>query len=140
MILENRGPLITTQGGNECLGYLMDFKHKGVFDAKYGKVDVTPEQAETHNRLLDTALLVGLDANCRVGQGGSFYLRRNPQGPPVVVTFLGTIVSNDVSIRHGKINRVTGRRRETLEFTRLGKLYRGIIQKDSDLFNFRRIG
>ena len=50
--LENLGSLIIykDEGKDRCLGYLMDFKDHGVYDATFGKVDVTPEQAKIHNK------------------------------------------------------------------------------------------
>jgi hypothetical protein len=126
---EQQPPSIRHKDGNEdrCLGYLMNFSGHGVYDASLGKVEVTPEQADTHNRLLDEALLKGLDENCQVGQGGSFYVGRH-EGRTVVRTFLGTLVSADVS--------VNGR---SLTFRRNAKTFRGRLSKQHDLFHFRRV-
>lgn len=126
--LENLGSLITIKGTDNCLGNLMDLKGRGVFDAEYGRVEVTPEQAEAHNKALEEAMLKGLDENCQVGQGGTFYLHKRPSGSYDVRTFDGTIVSSDCS--------VSGNR---LTFRRKGKTFRGTVRKQDDLFNFRRI-
>jgi hypothetical protein len=127
VILENLGSLITIEGTDTCLGYLMDFKDHGVFDASHGKVAVTPDHAETHNRLLDAALLKGLDDSCQVGQHGSFYVAKDP-GRTAVKTFIGTLVSSDVA--------TTG---QSLTFRRNGKMFRGRMSRQHDLFNFRRV-
>ena len=89
------GSLITYQddgGANCCLGYLLCFKGHGVYDPHFGRVDVTPESAEIHNRLLDAALLGGLDRNCEIGMGGSFYVGHQ-DGWLVIKTWCGTLVS-----------------------------------------------
>lgn len=123
MKLENLGSIITIEGKDECLGFLMHFEGRGVYDAAYGLVDVSPEQADTHNKLLDEALLKGLDENCQVGQRGTFYFVGNE-----IRTFLGTVVSDDLSIN--------GR---SVTFRRAGKTYKGRSSKQYDLFHFRRI-
>jgi len=105
-----------------CAGYLFDFTGHGIFGPD-GKLDVTAEQAETHNRLLSEAELLGLDQNCQVDQYGTFYYTNSK-----VTTWLGTVVSEDMTV-HGK----------TITFRRSGKVYRGRLQKDADCFNFRRI-
>lgn len=127
--LENLGSLITYKdaGHDQCLGYLMCFTGRGVYDASLGKVEVTPELAEIHNRLLDDALLHGLDERCEVGQHGTFYIGKT-DGRNAIKTFLGLLVSADVS--------VNGR---TLTFVRKGKVFRGKTSRQHDLFNFRRI-
>jgi hypothetical protein len=127
--LENVGSMITYKDGDKdrCLGYLLATEPWGVYDATFGKVDVTPEQAKIHNGLLDEASLVGLDQGCAVGQGGTFYFTTEG-GPPVVKTWLGTVVSDQCE-REGR----------SLTFWRAGKKFRGTITKDGDSFNFKRI-
>jgi hypothetical protein len=127
--LEHLGSLITFKDGehDRCLGYLMHFKDHGVYDASLGKVEVTPEEADTHNRLLDEALLKGLDENCLVGQYGTFYVGKH-ESRTAIKTFIGTLVSADVSSN--------GR---SLTFRRKGKTFRGRLSKQHDLFNFRRV-
>lgn len=127
--LENVGSLITYKDGDEdrCLGFLMHFPGHGVYDAALGKVAVTAEQAETHNRLLDEALLKGLDESCQVGEGGTFYVGKS-DGRTAIKTFLGTVVSSDVSTNG-----------QSVTFRRKGKTFRGRTSKQHDLFNFRRV-
>jgi hypothetical protein len=105
----------------------MDFKDKGIFDATLGKVEVTPEEANIHNAALDKALIEGLDNQCQVGQMGTFYFDKNKN---LVHTWSGTPVSDKVHLSAG------GKR---LTFLRNGKQYRGILRRDADSFNFKRI-
>ena len=127
MNLLNLGSLITYKDSEYevTLGYLIDFKDRGIFDANLGKVDVSPEQADIHNKLFDNALIQGLDENCQVKQGGFFYY--NPESK-TVKTFLGTLISNQVEIK-----------RQTIIFQRNGKTFKGKLTKDSDLVFFERI-
>lgn len=120
--LENLGSLITIADTSNCLGYLLHFAEHGIFDASLGKVNVTPEQADTHNRLLDQALIKGLDT-CQIGQGNTFYWGGN-----CVKTFTGTVVSYAVS--H------TGK---SVSFMVKEKKFRGRLHKDADCFNFTRV-
>ena len=120
--LENLNSLITIAGTANCLGYLMNFNGHGIFDASLGKVDVTPEQANTHNMLFDKALIKGLDT-CQIGQYGSFYWGGN-----CVKTFMETVVSYAVT-RTGK----------SVTFMVKEKTFRGRLQHDADCFNFKRI-
>ena len=127
--LDNLGSLIpykNDKGEDQCLGYLMDFIGRGIYDASYGRVEVSKEHADTHNKLLDEAMLKGLDENCQIGQGGTFYY----QGKGKVTTFLGTVVSEQLTVSPGGRN---------IEFYRKGKLYRGRLRKEADCFNFRRV-
>jgi len=122
--LEHIGSMITIKGTDNCLGYLMSFPGKGVYDATFGKIDITQEEADAHNKILDEAMLKGLDENCQVGQGGTFYFNEANRN---VTTFMGTVVAN--AAKNGK----------SITFSRNGKLYRGRTQKDADCFNFKRI-
>jgi hypothetical protein len=74
--LDNLGSLIAhnDRGKETCLGYLFHFPGRGVYDAKHGKVDVLPDQANTRDKLLDQALINGIDDHCEVGQGNKFYV------------------------------------------------------------------
>ena len=126
MQLANLGSLITfgDEDHETCLGYLIHFKGKGVYDAEYGKVEVTPEQADAHNTLLDEALLKGLDS-CEIGQRGMFYVDKNN----VVKTWTGRLVSDDTVVKDGY-----------LTFRRAGKKFKGKLRRsDDNLFNFRRV-
>lgn len=118
--LENLGSLITIAETNQCLGYLMPFLDHGVFDATYGRVDVTPEQAEVHNKLLSDAQIKGLLETCKVGQCGSFYLK--PDG--TVTTFIGTVI---------------GKREPGKKMVVGGRTFRVKAHSDSDLCTVTRI-
>jgi len=112
-------------GETRCLGYLFNFSGHGVFDAYHGRVEISPDDVDRHNSLLDENLLRGLDQSCRVGQGGTFYWSDKPL---LVKTFLGTPVSDRVE--------KTGR---SITFYRKGMTFRGREQRDADCFNFRRV-
>lgn len=127
LTLENKGSLITIANSNNCLGYLMPFDGHGVYDAQYGRVDVTPEEANKHNTCLSEAELKGLDENCKVGQMGTFFFDRNKQ---VVHTWVGVNVAD-------KVNYIPGGK--VVNFMRKGKQFRGMLRKDEDCFNFKRI-
>lgn len=119
-------------GNRRCLGFLLDFTScgRGVYDAEYGLVDVTPEQAKRHNELLSEGQILGLDKNCEVGQCGSFYVHERTDGTGYEVrTFIGTRV-DEWSRRDGR----------SLEFFRKGELFRGRLPGDGgNLFSFKRI-
>ena len=119
--IENRGSLMTV--GNTALGYLMDFKDKGIFSPN-GKMDVTPDEAQKHNAALSAAEIKGLDDNCQVGQMGIFYYTPTKG----VHTWIGTVVSPNPSV--GK---------HMIAFTRNGKTYRGLLRQNDDSFTFKRI-
>lgn len=123
---ENLGSLITV--GGRCIGHLMDFREHGVWEPDMGKVDIAPEYVKPHNDALDAALIEGLDNRCEVGQGTFFYLgKRN--GKPIVKTFTGVLVSDDV--------KTSGRQ---ITFVRGSKTFRGTLSAgDGESFNFRRI-
>ena len=131
--LENLGSLITYKDGDgdRCLGYLFDFTGHGVYDAALGLVEVSPEHMKAHNEALDAAMLDGLEKNCAVGQGGTFYLIRDKTtGLETVQTFAGTMVATPGN---------TSRNGTTITFRRQGMTFRGRTQKDADCFNFRRV-
>jgi len=109
-------------------GHLMNFPGRGVFDPNFGRVKVDPSWVDAHNRVLDEAIVKGLDHNCQVGQGGFFYDCLTSTGGHEVKTFTGVLVSCDVVIN--------GR---TITFRRNGKVFRGRLRKDAESFNFRRI-
>lgn len=101
-LLQHLGSLITytlPSGKTQCLGYLLALPPFGVYDTELGKVDVSHEDANTHNNLLSAAQIEGLE-RCEVGQGGSFYLKLTPEGYQVN-TFTGVKVSSDCTVgRH----------------------------------------
>lgn len=131
--LLNRGSLITylaaPEAENEsCLGYLMDFGARGIFDAVLGKLaDLTPEEAKLHNQFLDDALIEGLDTGCDIGKGGTFYAVQSGS-KRVVKTFIGTLISDNVTVRGPSIT-----------FYRKGMSFRGRLPRSGNAFNFRRV-
>lgn len=125
--LMNKGSLITTKDPDvreRCLGYLMAFEGKGVYEPSLGRVEVTKEEADIHNACLSRAEIEGLDKNCAVGMYGMFYANREAR---TVKTFSGDLVSAKVQINGA-----------SLTFERNGMTFRGRLGKD-DLFRFRRI-
>ena len=114
------------KGREVCLGYLMHFPGHGVYDPTWGRIDVTPQEAEAHNRLLSEAEIRGLDESCQVGQGGVFYIRLK-DGKVQVITWIGTIVSTEAD-----------RRGPVVTFRRRGKTFRGRTVPETDLLRFRR--
>lgn len=103
------------------LGYLMHFPEHGTFDANLGLVDVTKDEANTHNNIMETMLVEGLD-KCPVGSGGIFY-HDMKNYRPVVQTFLGQTISDDASIKL-----------TVIRFTRKGMVFQGTPQTDSNAF------
>jgi hypothetical protein len=147
---ENLGSLITytTEGTTHVLGSLMHFAEHGTYDANFGVVPISKEHADIHNRLLDEAMLAGLDENCDIGQRGTFYAVKADDGRVKVTTFMGTVVSEHPLVwtkgQSGLSYRECDRIRQhgrivTIEFKRKGKVYQGRLQRDADCFNFRRI-
>lgn len=126
--LRHRGSLITTtdpdDGRERCLGYLMAFEGKGVYEPSLGRVEVTSGDADIHNACLSRAEIEGLDKNCEVGMYGMFYANREAR---TVKTFSGDLVSAKVQI-NGSV----------LTFERNGMTFRGRLGKDC-LFRFKRI-
>lgn len=129
LVLLHRGSLLTYMDGKSecCLGYLFHAEGHGTFDPTHGKVDVSKEEAETHNKLLSEAEIKGLDEACQVGQGGIFYLG-NKEDKRVVHTFTGDVVTDHI-VLHGS----------SITFHRNGKTYRGRVSPRHDLFRFKRI-
>lgn len=140
--LENLGSLITytLDGHPQMLGSLMDFKEKGVWDAQWGKVPVTPAQAAEHNWLLDEALVEGLDNRCDVGQGGYFYIRpaKLATGERISVTLFTGVVVADAD--HIAEERKPGQKAVTVTFERKGKTFRGKWKRsEGDHVFFKRV-
>ena len=125
MNLQNHSGLWVDEDTGACLGYLFDFREKGVFSPD-GKVEITKEQADTHNRLLAEGEIKGLDENCAVGQRGTFYFH----------SLKGVHTWTGVEVAKRDNCRVRG---QVITFTRNGKTFRGRLQKDADCFNFKRI-
>lgn len=132
MQLNNLGLITYTENGRETsLGYLLDFSGRGVYSPN-GKVDVTKEKADAHNLCLAQAEIDGLDKS-EIGQWGTFYYKRPNRQSTIfwngrVTTFTGKLVSANISI-NGK----------SIKFWRGKKQFRGILRKDMDCFNFKRI-
>lgn len=108
--------------GNAHIGYLMNFPGHGVFSTE-GREDISPSEAETHNALLSTAEIEGLD-RCEVWQWGTLYYTEGKG----VKTFTGTMVSDNYAVSRGVIM-----------FYRNGRKYRGKLTPDEDAFHFERI-
>jgi len=125
MKIENQAGLLTVAGTNQCLGFLLNFEGKGVFDASYGQVEVKAEEVDPHNKILSSMMIKGLDENCQIGQGNYFYYDKKKNE---VHTFTGELVSADVHVKG-----------QVITFFRNQKAYRGRLQKNGDSFNFRRI-
>ena len=125
----HRGSLMTRpdNGQERCLGYLFAFPGHGIFEPNFGKLEVTAEEAKTHNRWLSQGELEGLDQHCAVGMGGLFYTRKM-DGQTRVVTWLGEEVSRNVQV-HGNV----------ITFQRKGMGFRGRLRQQEDSFGFKRI-
>ncbi len=113
---------VNVAGAEQCLGFMFHTPQHGAFEPTAGKLEVTAEEADAHNKALSKALIDGLD-RCEVGQQGTFYYVNGQ-----VRTWVGDVVST--SITH------TG---SSITFTRNGKAFRGRLQKDADSFHFKRI-
>jgi len=124
MKIESHGGLLVNPKTKAYLGYIFNFAGKGAFSPD-GKVEIPPDLIAAHNRALSEAEVKGLDENCQVGQGGTFYFVGGR-----VTTWHGHLVSDGVYLSpSGK----------WITFTRGGRQYRARLQKDADCFNFRRI-
>ncbi len=125
----HRGSLMTYQddGSERCFGYLFDLHDHGIFEPTFGKLDVSAQEAETHNRLLSQAEIDGLDQNCTVGMGGMFYTKK-AEGRTIVATWLGLEVSREVQVRGA-----------VLTFTRKGMSFRGRLRREEHCFFFKRM-
>lgn len=128
--LHNLGSLITYDDGGDketCLGYLMYFHGHGVFEPNFGKIDVTSEEADAHNRAMSESELDGLDTLCEIGQGCGFYVDRNAA---TVKTFVGDVATDSAKL--------DGR---TVTFERNGRSFRGDYRRgqDDDFVFFKRV-
>jgi len=119
--------IITIKGTNRCLGDLIHFEGKGTFCPNNGRVPVTKEEAEVHNKVFDQAKIEGLDKNCEVGQGAMFYWDKEN-----VKTFLGTRVNEGHVV-------MSGTTRKTVYFGRKGMKFKGVLRKNVDCFWARRV-
>ncbi len=110
-----------------CFGYMFDYPGHGIYEPTFGKLNVSAEEARTHNQRLSRGEMEGLDKNCTVGLGGMFYVRKI-DGRTIIATWLGEEVSREVQVR----NRV-------ITFTRNGMSFRGRVRLEEDCFSFKRI-
>ena len=133
--LDNVGSLITIKASNTCLGYLMNFKTGIIkyetYDASYGQVPVSKEDADTHNKELDKAMLQGMDNAC---QGEStpiplYFDKKTKQ----LTTFIGTVLQGNVTATNGKV---------TLEkMSPKGlQIWQGKTHKNDDCITLKRMG
>jgi hypothetical protein len=133
VVIENRGSLLTYKdrsGRDCCLNYLFYAPGMGVYDPSIGKVEVTKEEADTHNRLLSEALIAGLET-CEIGQCGTFYRRAsNTPSRIEVTTWTGEVVGTAI--------RETGASRFRLT-RRSGRVFEVTTHKDSDMVTLTRI-
>jgi len=115
--------IITIKDTNRCLGDLIHFEwNRSSICPNNGRVPVTKEEADIHNKVLDQAKIEGLDKNCEVGQGGGFYWDGKN-----VKTFLGTQVNEGHVV-------VSGNVRKTVYFNRKGKKFKGVLRKNEEWF------
>lgn len=113
-----------------CLGYLLTHEEHGVYDANFGKVDVSIAEAERHNQVLDAAIVKGLD-DCPVGYGGLFYLTNGNADGSNVTTWMGTVV--------GQVHKPKSKRSRTCHFSRNGMTFTGRISAGDESVFFERI-
>lgn len=128
--IENHKGLLTYRedGVTYHLNYLLSSPQHGVFEPEFGKVDVTAEEAEMHNRLLSEAERAGLD-ECALGQGRPFYVGRADDGTLVVRTWHGDLISDRVVANGMK-----------LTFVRNNRVFEGFVARDdASCTSFTRI-
>lgn len=135
---DHLGSLITVKDTDRCLGYLMHFESRGVYEPDLGLLQIDPQYVDPHNAALTKALIDGLDDNCAVGQGGSFYLKyANKQRTKAEIrTFDGALVAPKADVRF--VRRGPGLPR-LVQFARKGKMFEGVEDPEQDLFHFQRV-
>lgn len=121
-------------GRTYCLGYLVHFEGKGTFDAALGKVDVTKEQADAHNKLYEKAELKGL-RTCDLGLSGHLFY---DEAKREIHTFLGSKVETRHITVRGKVITFSIVMDEEKFHSAVGT-FRGRLPKDSEGFFFKRI-
>lgn len=145
--LENFGSIITLKGTNQCLGDLMSFEGRGVYCPCYGLVPVTKEEADLHNKALDTAMIEGLDNQCEIGQVGYAYLHpivcRDSHPGHAVKSFAGTVIAEGDDVEVSRLHRggAAGFYVE-IEFRRCLRHFRGRCYNyysGGENFRFKRI-
>lgn len=125
MVKNEHGLVVTGDDPNRlaCAGYL--FMHEGkAFDpGGYVEGVTTQEVVDAHNKILSQMEIEGLDNNCQVGQGSTFYIRGPKQGAPnEVVTWIGDLIA---SVSHAQPYHGGWK----ITFTRRGKTLEGKIRK-----------
>lgn len=125
MVENDHGLVITdkTVVPTACAGYLFMFEGKA-FDPE-GLIQgvTTKEEVDAHNKILSQMEIDGLDKNCRVGQGGTFYVKGSDdrKAPTHVTTWIGDPIAPLKAERY----RLTWK----LTFTRKGKTMEGVLKK-----------
>lgn len=125
MTPSNNGGLLMADAAR-CLGFLLDAGDKGIYCPNNGRVHCTSAEAAAHNALLSKMFLDGLDRNCAIGQGATFYYHADGR----VTTWTGALVATGTP---------GCRSRETVTFIRSGKKFRGRVHKDADCVFFKRV-
>lgn len=125
--LRHLGSLITYEVGDKehCLGYVLCSEGRGCFDPEFGRIDITPEEAEAHNTALSTAMIQGMD-NCEVGQSGTAYYQLGKG----VTTWTGEVIAPEDADLFVKDRRII--------FRRKGRVFKGRLASDSNHFTFTR--
>jgi len=59
----HQGSLMTHRDNRRerCFGYMFEFPGHGIFELTFGRLDVSSEDAKTHNQLLSQGEIAGLD-------------------------------------------------------------------------------
>lgn len=124
--IEHRGSLMTfeQEGRTFHLGYMMDFRERGIYEPNLGRVDVTKAEADIHNSLLSEGEIKGLD-ECPVGVGRSFYLSKDKKS---IRTWAGGDLGGTLEI-NGQV--ATLRRK--------GMVFRGRLKRHNESIYFKRI-
>lgn len=145
------------QGHEQVVEYLLHFQ-RGVYSySPYGQVkhhdgrDITPDEVDKHNFLLDEAIVIGL-GKCQVGQCGILYLRRLPTHSDTddkskqyyqVTTFRGRVLANNINTSASDDNLVRVHGNTIVFHHRMDDgaigVFRGQLDPDADCFNFERI-
>lgn len=122
----NKGSLLTYKDGDKefHLNYLFAFEGHGIYEPNLGMVDVTKEEAETHNKLLSDGEISGLDT-CEIGMGRNFYPSKDRK---TVSTWASGLVSKDVTV-NGQV----------ITFRRKGRTFSGRLRKHDESVFFKRI-
>lgn len=129
--LANIGSMITIKDSNTCLGYLMFFDGHGTYDATYGQVPVTKEEADIHNKLLDKAMLDGMNL-AKVGQSMPIPVYFNEKDKRIT-TFIGTVIQGNITKTSGQ---VTLERRNGNNL----QVWKGRLHKDDDCVSLKLCG